>query len=120
MFDPGNGAPTSARFVDASLASIEPPIDLDVVDGSDLGFDVMRIAGGLLVAAGNTLVRLDARGRPTARWTGRLAPGADEGNAYTITPDLAVRDGRTFIAWHGIERSGLPNTVWIRELGCLE
>lgn len=120
VFDPGNGTPTSARFVSASLDAIEAPIALDTEDGSDLGFTVMRIAGGLLVIAGNTIVRLDARGRPIAHWRGRLAPGTDEGNAYTVTPDLAVRDGRTFVTWHGIERPGVPNTVWIRELGCLE
>lgn len=121
VFDPGNGNPTTARFVSASLDGIEPPIALDTEDGSYLGFTVMRIAGGLLVITGNTIVRLDARGRPTAHWRGRLAPGSGEdGNAYTVSPDLATRDGRTFLTWHGIEQPGVPNTVWIRELGCLD
>lgn len=120
LFTPGNGDPATARFVSRTLGSIDAPIPLDAEDGSDLTFTAMRITGGVLVVTGNTLVRLDARGVPIARWTGRLAPGTDEGNAVVVAPDLAVRDGRIFLAWHGLARPGTPNTVWIRELGCLD
>jgi hypothetical protein len=119
LFDPGNGTEATSRFVDASLSAVSEPLPLDPgVDGADLAFDVARLPGGFLVVTGEALVRLDARGRPVASWRGRLAPGDDEGNAYVTTPDLVVRDGRVWIAWHGLAEDRTPNTVWIRELGC--
>jgi hypothetical protein len=121
LFDPGNGTGASVRFVDAALVRIGEPSPIDPgVDGSDLTFDYVRAGDGFVVVSGDALVRLDLRGRPTASWRGRLAPGDDEGGAYVTTPDLAVREGRLFVAWHAIAEDRTPNPVWIRELGCVE
>ncbi|MBX7195100.1 MAG: hypothetical protein K1X94_23805 [Sandaracinaceae bacterium] len=120
VFDPGNGSPPAVRFVSSSLETSSAPEAIDDRNGSDLAFDFLRIEGGFVVISTDAILRLDPRGHVLARWRGRLAPGTDEGNAYVVSPDLAMRGGRLFVAWHGIAPSGTPNTVWIRELGCLE
>jgi hypothetical protein len=120
VFDPGNGSPPRTRFVSSDLASSTAPQDIDEATGSDLTFDFLRVPGGFVVISTDAILRLDARGRTTARWRGRLAAGTDEGNAYVTTPDLAMREDRLFVAWHGIAESGTPTTFWIRELGCVD
>jgi len=121
LFDPGNGTEAVSRFVPSSLASASEPVALDPgVDGSRLSFDFLRIPGGFVAVSGLAILRLDSEGRPTASWHGRLAPGSDEGNAYVVSPDLARRDGRLFLTWHGVAEDDTPNTVWIRELACVD
>lgn len=120
VFDPGNGSPPMTRFVSSTLDRSSAPEAIDDATGSDLAFDFLRVPGGFVVISTDAILRLDAEGHTTARWRGRLAPGTDEGNAYVVTPDLALRDGRLFLAWHGIAESATANTVWIRELGCVE
>jgi hypothetical protein len=120
IFDPGNGSPPTSRFVSSDLASSTAPEPIDDATGSDLAFDFLRVPGGFVVISTDAILRLDARGRTVARWRGRLAPGTDEGNGYVVSPDLALRDGRLFVGWHGTAAPGTPNTVWIRELACVE
>jgi len=122
LFDPGNGSEPTARFVDAALRMVDEPVPIDPgVDGSYLAFDYARApGGGFLAVSTDALVRLDARGRPTASWRGRLAPGDDEGNSYVASPDLAFREGRAFVAWHGCAEDRSPKPLGLRELGCVE
>jgi hypothetical protein len=120
IFDPGNGSPPMTRFVLSDLVSSTAPEPIDDATGSDLAFDFLRVPGGFVVISTDAILRLDARGRTVARWRGRLAPGTDEGNAHVASPDLALREGRLFVTWHGVAESGTPNTVWIRELACVE